>query len=148
VVAVPALPIAPTAPSPKTNPAGNNLALGKPTAASSTEANAFDARFAVDGDTGTRWSSQWSDPQWIRVDLGSLWSVSGVKLQWETAHATQYTIQTSTDGTTWTVVKAVVNGAGGTENLSFPAVPARYVMIFGTHRSTGYGYSLWELEIR
>jgi hypothetical protein len=145
-VAVP--PPGATSPSAKANPAGNNLALGKPTDASSTEADAFDAREAVDGDTGTRWSSQWNDPQWIRVDLGSVWSVSAVKLQWETAHATRYTIQTSTDGSTWTVVKAVGNGNGGIENLSFPAVPARYVMMFGTHRSSGYGYSLWEFEIR
>lgn len=142
-------PVAPalTGPSPSANPMGVNLAVGKPTAASSTEADAWDAKYAVDGDPGTRWGSQWSDPQWIRVDLGSLWTVSRVVLQWETAHATRYAIETSTDGTTWTTVRTVDNGDGGTDDVSFPPVAARYVMMFGTHRSSGYGYSLWELEI-
>lgn len=141
-------PAVPTAPSPTANPLGVNLAVGKPTATSSTEANGWDAKYAVDGDTGTRWSSQWSDPQWIRVDLGGLWSVSRVTLRWETAYGTRYSVRTSTDGTAWTTVRTVDNGDGGVDDVSFPPVAARYVMMFGTRRSGGYGYSLWEFEVR
>jgi hypothetical protein len=45
--------------------------LGKTTTASSTENAGFPAADATDGNTGTRWSSAFSDPQWLEVDLGS-----------------------------------------------------------------------------
>src|SRR5512135_223465 len=47
------------------------LSQGQPTTASSTESAAFPAANATDGNTGTRWSSAFSDPQWLQVDLGS-----------------------------------------------------------------------------
>src|SRR5690606_35870306 len=46
------------------------ISQGKPVTASSVENAAFPASNAVDGDPGTRWSSAFSDPQWIRIDLG------------------------------------------------------------------------------
>ena len=46
-------------------------ALNRTATASSAESAATGARAAVDGDTGTRWSSAFSEPQWIQVDLGS-----------------------------------------------------------------------------
>ena len=49
-----------------------NFAQGKAATASSTESATFPASNAVDGNAGTRWSSAFSDPQWLEVDLGSL----------------------------------------------------------------------------
>ncbi|HEX6968093.1 MAG TPA: discoidin domain-containing protein, partial [Micromonosporaceae bacterium] len=59
-----------------------NVALGKAASASSVENASFPAANAVDGNTGTRWSSGFSDPQWLEVDLGSSQSVCGVTLNW------------------------------------------------------------------
>src|SRR5260370_1047205 len=81
-----------------------NLALNKPATASSTENAGTPAADAVDGNTGTRWSSAFSDPQWLEVDLGSSQAICQVVLQWETAYATAFQIQTSADGTTWTTI--------------------------------------------
>ena len=47
------------------------LSQGQPATASSVENASFPASAAVDGNTGTRWSSAFSDPQWLEVDLGS-----------------------------------------------------------------------------
>ena len=47
------------------------LSQGKPATASSSENAGMAAADAVDGNTGTRWSSAFSDPQWIQVDLGA-----------------------------------------------------------------------------
>ena len=47
-----------------------NIALNRPATASSLENSGFPASNAVDGNTGTRWSSAFSDPQWLEVDLG------------------------------------------------------------------------------
>ena len=70
-----------------------NLALNQPATASSTE-NALPGVAAVDGNTGTRWSSAFADPQWLEVDLGSSQAICQVVLNWETAYANAFQIQT------------------------------------------------------
>src|SRR5690606_27114469 len=92
-----------------------NAALGRPATASSTENAAFPASNAVDGNSGTRWSSAFSDPQWIQVDLGSAVQVCRVVLMWEAAYASAFQIQTSTaSGGPWTTVFSTTSGSGGT----------------------------------
>jgi endoglucanase Acf2 len=125
-----------------------NIALGKTATASSVN-GANTASLAVDSDpTGTRWESvQGVDPQWIEVDLGANHTITGVQLSWETAAAKAYSIQVLTDNTNWTTVYSESNGVGGVENISFIAVSARYVRMYGTARTTQYGYSLWDFEV-
>lgn len=48
------------------------------------------ASAAVNGDTATRWSSAYSDQQWIYVDLAGDHTVTGVTLTWERAYARMY----------------------------------------------------------
>jgi F5/8 type C domain len=122
------------------------LSQGRPATASSTESGAYPASAAVDGNTGTRWSSQFSDPQWIQVDLGATASVTQVVLQWEAAYATAYQIQVSGNGSTWTTIYSTTTGRGGTETLTVSG-SGRYVRMYGTVRATGYGYSLWEFQV-
>ncbi|MFL6077983.1 MAG: discoidin domain-containing protein [Mycobacteriales bacterium] len=123
-----------------------NLALNHPATASSTEAAGYPASDAVDGNTGTRWSSAFSDPQWIQVDLGSSQSICQVVLAWETASGKAYQVQVSDDANTWTTVYSATTGAGGTETLNVSG-SGRYLRVYGTQRNTGYGYSLWELAV-
>jgi NedA-like, galactose-binding domain/F5/8 type C domain/Putative Ig domain len=123
-----------------------NLALGHPATASSTESSAYPASNAVDGNTGTRWSSAFSDPQWIQIDLGSTQTICQVVLQWEAASGKAYQIQTSPDASTWTTIFSTTSGPGGTETLSVSG-SGRYVRMFGTARNTQYGYSLWEFSV-
>jgi F5/8 type C domain/Ricin-type beta-trefoil lectin domain len=123
-----------------------NLALNQPTTASSLESASFPASAATDGNTGTRWSSAFSDPQWLEVDLGSVQPVCQVVLDWETAYATAFQIQTSTDGSTWTTIYSTTTGTGGTQTLNVSGT-GRYIRMYGTARATQYGYSLWEFEV-
>ena len=122
------------------------LSQGKATTASSTENAGTPASGATDGDTGTRWSSAFSDPQWLQVDLGASASVDKVVLQWEAAYATAFQIQTSDDGTTWTSIYSTTTGTGGTQTLNITG-SGRYVRLYGTARATQYGYSLWEFQV-
>jgi hypothetical protein len=69
------------------------LSQGRPATASSTENAGTAAADAVDGDTGTRWSSAFSDPQWIQVDLGATATINRVVLNWEAAYATAYQVR-------------------------------------------------------
>src|SRR5579859_6558610 len=123
-----------------------NLALNKTATASSVENTGTTANLAVDGNTGTRWESLYSDPQWLQVDLGSTQSICKVSIMWETAYGKAYQIQTSADATTWTTIYSTTTGPGGTENLTVSG-SGRYIRMYGTVRGTQYGYSIWEFQV-
>ncbi|WP_049564384.1 galactose-binding domain-containing protein [Nonomuraea sp. SBT364] len=122
------------------------LSQGRPATASSTESAAFPASAAVDGNPGTRWSSAFSDPQWIRVDLGASAAVTRVVLTWEAAHATAFQIQVSADGSTWSTVHSATGATGGTQTFDVTGT-GRHVRVHGTQRATQWGYSLWEFQV-
>jgi hypothetical protein len=125
-----------------------NAALNRPASASSTENAGTPASAAFDGNTGTRWSSAASDPQWIQVDLGSSLTVCQLVLQWEAAYATAFQIQlAAASGGPWTTVYSTTTGTGGTQTLTVNGT-GRYVRVYGTARGTPYGYSLWEVVVR
>jgi hypothetical protein len=126
--------------------AGSLLSQGQPTTASSLESASYPASNATDGNTGTRWSSAFSDPQWLEVDLGATASISQVVLQWEAAYATAFQIQVSNDNATWTSIYSTTTGTGGTQTLTVSG-SGRYVRMYGTARATQYGYSLWEFQV-
>ena len=125
---------------------GANLARNHPASASSTENGTTPASAAVDGNTGTRWSSAFSDPQWLRVDLGATATVCQVVLNWEAAYARAFQIQLSADATNWTTIYSTTTGTGGTQTLGVTG-SGRYLRVLGTARATPYGYSLWELSV-
>ncbi|MCX4776300.1 discoidin domain-containing protein [Streptomyces sp. NBC_01264] len=122
------------------------LSQGKSVTASSSEGAGTPASAAVDGNNGTRWSSQFSDPQWIQVDLGAAAQLSQVVLRWETAAAKAYRVELSTDGANWSTAYSTANGTGGVQTHDITGT-ARYVRVYGTQRTTGYGYSLWEFQV-
>ncbi|MEU8261966.1 discoidin domain-containing protein [Micromonospora sp. NPDC048999] len=127
--------------------AGSLLSQGRPTTASSVEQAATPAAAATDGDLGTRWSSAFSDPQWLQVDLGSSATIDQVELVWEAAYARAFQIQVAADpGGPWTTIYSTTTATGGTQTLTVSGA-GRYVRMYGTARATGYGYSLWEFKV-
>ncbi|GAA3209198.1 ThuA domain-containing protein [Dactylosporangium siamense] len=130
-----------------TQPPSTDLALNHPVTASSVENAGTPAANAVDASTTTRWSSAFSDPQWIRVDLGATHTVNRVRLVWETAYGSAYQIQTSPDGNTWTTVRSVTGGNGGEDDNTGITGSGRYVRIYGTTRGTQWGYSLYTFQV-
>ena len=126
---------------------GTNIALYKAATASSLENSGSPATNAFDGNLGTRWSSAWSDPQWIQVDLGATYNILEVVLYWETAYGKSYQIQVSSNATSWTTIYSTTTGFGGTEDLTGLSGTGRYVRMYGTARGTQWGYSLWEFQI-
>jgi len=125
---------------------GTNLAQGMPTTASSVQNTGTPAADATDGNTATRWSSAFSDPQWLQVDLGAAHTINQVVLMWETAFAKAYQIQVSPDGATWTTIYSTTTGPGGTETLNVTGT-GRFIRMNGTQRATQFGYSLWEFQV-
>jgi hyaluronoglucosaminidase len=122
-------------------------AQGAVATASSTEQNLpqFTPDHAIDGDAGTRWSSEHTDDQWLQVHFAQPQHLGKVVISWETAHAASYVLQTSSDGTTWHDAATVTDSAGGTETLWLDAGDVQYVRMQGVKRATQYGYSIYEL---
>lgn len=123
-----------------------NRALGRTTAASSTYNWDYQPARAVDGAMTTRWSSAFSDSEWLTVDLGDIYDLREMRLYWEKAYATAYRIEASYDGETWYPVYQESQGDGGLDVISMRA-SGRFVRLVGLQRATPWGYSLWEWEI-
>jgi predicted alpha-1,2-mannosidase len=116
-----------------------NLALGKPaTADSSCNANEGPEK-AVNGSWTGGNSDKWcslGSSKWWQVDLGSAQTVSSFTLRhagaggesttWNTR---DFTIQTSTDGSTWTTRVTVTGNTASTTTHPITAVTARYVRV-------------------
>jgi beta-glucosidase len=123
-----------------------NVAQGQPATALSKENDGTPASAAFDGNTGTRWSSQFGDPQWIYVNLGAPVTVCQVVLNWESAYATAFQIQVSNDATNWTDIYSTTTGTGGIQTINASGT-GQYVRMYGTARATPYGYSIWEFAV-
>ncbi|MEU8227438.1 PQQ-dependent sugar dehydrogenase [Kribbella sp. NPDC048915] len=129
--------------------AKRNLARGRAVVASSVYLPGREAVRAVDGSMSTAWSSARTETQWFRVDLGSVQVVDRVLINWlSTAYAKSYQIQVSGSGRTWKTVASTASGDGGTDNVGFTPIYARYVRIVATKRAVaGSYYSFWEFGV-
>jgi hypothetical protein len=124
-----------------------NLALNRPVVVSSVENANFPGSYAVDASATTRWSSAFSDPQWIHVDLGANYNVNRVRIVWEAARASNYQIQISTNASTWTTMRTITGNTTLTNDNTGLVGTGRYIRIYGTARGTVYGYSIFTLEV-
>ncbi|MNN35120.1 F5/8 type C domain protein [compost metagenome] len=122
-----------------------NIVTNKPSYSSSVEAG-YPTANAFDGDPTTRWSSEYSDPQWISIALVGRYYVDRVKIDWEAAYASAYKIQVSRDNVNWTDVYSTTSGDGGTDDITFAPADARFIRIYCTQRATNWGYSIYEIE--
>ncbi len=127
-----------------------NMALFQPASDSSSlqaPSLAFDNNL-----TGTRWETTHGiDPGWLEVDLGSICAIHSITIYWEDAKAADYFLQSSTDNQTWTNLMPEVtdNTSGGNTSQTFNGLTGsgRYVRMYGLARSTGFGYSAFEMQV-
>lgn len=125
-----------------------NLALHKSVSVSSHENWATLPVYVNDGDYNTRWGSAFSEPEFVQVDLQEGFVIDKIKLFWDNgAYATSYRIDVSLNEEDWTTVYTQQSGRGGDETITFPEVAAQYVRLWCLKRSSGYGSSIYELEV-
>lgn len=122
-----------------------NLALHKPCTESGHENVGTLPEYATDGDDNTRWGSLHTDGQWIQVDLQQKVNLYQIKIHWEAAYASEYTVALSDDGENWTYTKDVTT-SGGWDAVALDDRQARYIRITGKKRATSYGISLYEIQ--
>jgi cysteine-rich repeat protein len=128
--------------------------LGAVAANASSQEGAHVAYNAIDGNPATRWSSAFSDPQWLSVDLGARRRVDRVILRWETAASADYRVEIADSANgPWTLLageeNAAIVGSGNSrvDTLSSLSGSGRHLRIFSIVRSRGWGNSLFEVEI-
>ncbi|MFQ4150567.1 family 20 glycosylhydrolase [Arthrobacter sp. LAPM80] len=104
---------------------------------------------AIDGDSTTRWSSNYIDASWLQVELATAGPIDHVKITWPNAAAKKYTLQTSLNGTDWTEAKVVTSatGPGRVDELQLGVANAKFIRMQGATRWSTYGYSISEFEI-
>jgi beta-glucosidase len=122
-----------------------NLAYKKPVKVSSVQSTTFPGSLAVDGDATTRWSSAYSDPQYLVVDLKNNYKLTKIIVNWESAYAERYQVLISSDSTKWDTVANIITGHAGIETF-LTTKSANYIKLNLTKRATAYGYSLFELQ--
>jgi hypothetical protein len=120
-----------------TAPVATNLAAGRPTGESS-HTDVYPSSNVTDGSQDTYWeSADNAFPQWVQVDLGSSQTASRVVLQlpagWGPRNET-LSVLGSTDGSTWTTVKASASYAfapasNNTVTITFVATTQRYFRV-------------------
>ena len=130
-----------------------SISANKVATASSVENSSLGPQNATDGNARTRWSSAFSDPQWIQIDLGKQSFINRVVLHWEEAYASKYELQLSPNLVDWFTVATVTAGNGGVDEFEGEGVfheelpPVRYVRLNLQQRATPWGYSLWEFDV-
>lgn len=124
-----------------------NLASGKTITVSSTEAGLNEAANVNDRNLLTRWSSEYTDDEWIAIDLGSRFGLDSIRITWEAAMATAYEIQISDDGTNWSTIYAVSNNAQLVNFIELNKEEAFQLRILGLQRASEFGYSIFEIEV-
>lgn len=121
------------------------ISQNMPVVASSSQAGLLPSA-AVDGNTSTRWGSNFTDAEWIYVDLGRTYNINRVVLNWEAAYGRSYQVQVANNTSVWTTIYSTANGDGGIDDLNVSA-QGRYVRINGIARGTAWGYSLFEFQV-
>lgn len=125
-----------------------NLALYRPATASSTLNDKSVAGNATDGDTTTAWASNTGPHQWLSVDLGATYEITGVTLLPNaTNYATDYAIQVSGDARTWTDIYHTSAGTFFSQVLRDLSGVGRYVRMYASQLSGTQGCGLWDFQV-
>jgi hypothetical protein len=82
-----------------------NLALGKPATASSSEREVWAPAMGNDGNLGSRWCGNHKLGEWWQVDLGKPEDLTGCRVVWEHEKGNyRYKVEGSPDGNTWSML--------------------------------------------
>ena len=124
-----------------------NIALNKNVFSSSNENSLLLPGNIVDGLGSSRWASQLNvDTSWVYIDLGAIFILNKVMLDWEVALGRDFQIQVSSDLVIWNTLQTIVGNTLFTNVINLNG-SGRYVRMFGTKRGYPAGYSLYEFEV-
>ena len=122
-----------------------NSATGKVVDSSSNQA---DASKAVDANISTNWTAiEETEGAWISVDLGKLYDLQSIKVNWANTNAKGYEIETSKSGQLWTSIYSKTNANGSPDEVTGLDTMARFIRIKNTDYDGTGGISVSEIEV-
>ena len=134
-----------------------NLAFGANVTASSYYSDWFKPEYAVDDNNGTLWRARSckktgtkDEHEWLQIDLGKPMKFNQVWTQFEyVTFFYQYLIETSLDGTTWTLfADQRQNTQQGSPMIDKKEVKARYLRITITDtQKAGHFPAIWNIKV-
>lgn len=131
-------------------PVSGNLALNKPTTASTEFSAAFAAPMATDNDPiNTRWTAHdGSQGEWLIVDLGAVFNLTGTEVKWESNGLWKYKIEVSLDSNQWNLVVDRTNNTVSAQiyDDAFSA-SGRFVRMTSTTTQPGHWASVFDFEV-
>ena len=126
-----------------------NIAKGKKAISCHSENAAMTPNHALDGNTNSRFAAGGGCPDkaWYVLDLGATYDISRIRINWEAAHPSAYTIEISSDSQNFKKLKDETADAAGWKETAVSG-RGRFVRIQEVTRAlTPYGMSMWELEV-
>ncbi len=97
----------------------------------------------------TRWASDWTDRQWLDVVFPQPRTVSGAMISFENNGSSEFLLETSVDGRTWTTAFRAAKGgyaSKGVADIRFTPTTATRLRFHGVSRSEPYGYSIFAMR--
>lgn len=106
----------------------------------------------VDGDLSTRWSSDYTSPQEIVVEFPNTLQIAKLRLHWEKAAATKYSVHVSQNAKDWQGVHlCFMTGSepmDRTDDINLKNIAAKAIKLsLQSCINTNWGYSLYEMEV-
>jgi hypothetical protein len=113
---------------------------------------AYPASNAIDGNTSSssRWSSD-DDNAALTLDLGSIKTLAALTIKWFEGNKriARFSVQTSTDNTTWTTVLTDADSSGrhsGFELVEIASSPVRFIKIIGLGNNENHNNAIVEVQ--
>jgi alpha-L-fucosidase len=141
----------PPASLPSACPSGSKLKIVDAIASTFEKGFMHPPSYAIDDHLDSRWSSHYTDDQWLELDLGRVQRWKRIALVWELAYGSRYAILTSNDHKTWTTLHTET-GSDGFIDVIDAEGKGRYIKIQGLARGNVgndplYGYSLFDVSV-
>ena len=106
------------------------------------------AELAFDNNPSSRWSSVFSDGQWVEAYFDRPVGVKKVDILWETARAADFSIQLLNRQTNWVEVGRRTDASGPSDTLSLSRpLNALGIRIQCDRRATEWGNSIYEVYV-
>jgi hypothetical protein len=102
---------------------------------------------AFDGSGSTRWTCDLGVPSWIVGDMGGSIALTRVTITWQSAYATDYLIQLSDDGSSWTTVVSASGQTGGTDDWTGLTGSGRFLRVYSTAITNPPFTSIYQIDI-
>ena len=124
-----------------------NLAFWGKATCSSVESESLGPQNAIDENMNSRWGSSFHQPEWLEIEMDSVYVLGSVVIHWENAYGRSYILLSSLDEINWDTVYTETRGNGSEDILLFSPDTAKYIRLDCLTRATQYGFSIYELEI-